>query len=60
MSSAALVEKIVENGQSARHLPKFEQITEYLRAQARSGDLIVTMGAGPVWEIGRDLVDSSK
>jgi UDP-N-acetylmuramate--alanine ligase len=56
VSSADLVDRINRNGQRARHLPKFEQIGEYLRKEARAGDLIVTMGAGNVWEIGRDLV----
>ncbi|MDB5355635.1 MAG: murC [Phycisphaerales bacterium] len=56
VSSADLVDRINRNGQRARHLPRFEQIGEYLRKEARAGDLIVTMGAGNVWEIGRDLV----
>jgi UDP-N-acetylmuramate--alanine ligase len=43
------------NGQNAIHLPTFEQIVEHLKREARAGDLIVTMGAGNVWEIGRDL-----
>jgi UDP-N-acetylmuramate--alanine ligase len=60
VSSAALVEQINRNGQRARHLPKFDQITEYLRNEVRPGDLIVTMGAGPVWEVGRDLVALGK
>jgi UDP-N-acetylmuramate--alanine ligase len=60
VSSAKLVEKIRLNGQSARHLADFTQIKEYLRHEARIGDLIVTMGAGPVWEIGRDLVKLGK
>jgi len=34
------------NGQEARHVPQLAAITEYLRAQAREGDVIVTMGAG--------------
>lgn len=52
-----LVGRIIANGQQARHMPEFETIISYLKNQARSGDLIVTMGAGNVWEIGRDLVD---
>ena len=59
VTSEQLVEKIRSNGKNARHLPKFDQITEYLSENARQGDLIVTMGAGGVWEIGRDLVTSS-
>jgi UDP-N-acetylmuramate--alanine ligase len=56
VSSADLVERINARGQRARHLPQFELILEYLREEAADGDLIVTMGAGNVWEIGRELV----
>lgn len=56
VSSADLVEKINRNGHAATHLPEFEQIKSHLRANVRDGDLVVTMGAGNVWEIGRDLV----
>ena len=56
VSSADLVARIVGNGQRAQHLPKFSTIVEHLRTEARAGDLIVTMGAGNVWEIGKELV----
>jgi UDP-N-acetylmuramate--alanine ligase len=57
VSSNDLVERVRGNGQRAVHLPTFEQIVEHLRRAARDGDLIVTMGAGNVWEIGRELVN---
>lgn len=56
VSSADLVERITNNGQKALHLPTFSEITHYLQRTVRPGDLVVTMGAGNVWEIGRDLV----
>jgi UDP-N-acetylmuramate--alanine ligase len=56
VSAIDLVDRIVQNGQRARHLTHFDQITSYLRAAAEPGDLIVTMGAGNVWTIGRDLI----
>ncbi|CAN5455245.1 UDP-N-acetylmuramate--L-alanine ligase [soil metagenome] len=56
VSADDLVERIKDQKHRAQHLPKFDQIVAHLRAQARPGDLIVTMGAGNVWEIGRDLV----
>ena len=31
-------------------------IVEYLKQERAAGDLVVTMGAGNVWEIGRELV----
>jgi UDP-N-acetylmuramate--alanine ligase len=52
-----LVNRVRGNGQRAVHLSEFPEIVEYVRKQAREGDLIVTMGAGNVWEIGRDLVN---
>jgi UDP-N-acetylmuramate--alanine ligase len=56
VSSDDLVRRIQNAGQRAQHLPAFSAIVEYLKNNARGGDLIVTMGAGNVWEIGRDLV----
>ncbi len=56
VSAADLVERITRAGQKARHLPEFAAIISYLKQEARAGDLIVTMGAGNVWEIGRELV----
>jgi UDP-N-acetylmuramate--alanine ligase len=49
VSAADLVRRVSDNGQRARHLPDFGAIVEYLKQEARDGDLIVTMGAGNVW-----------
>jgi UDP-N-acetylmuramate--alanine ligase len=51
-----LVERINRNGQNAMHLSSFKQITDLLRTELGAGDVMVTMGAGNVWEIGRELV----
>jgi UDP-N-acetylmuramate--alanine ligase len=56
VSSQDLVDRIRNNGQKALHLATFSEITSHLKRTSQSGDLIVTMGAGNVWEIGRDLV----
>jgi len=56
VSSGDLVDRIRQTGQKARHLPDFATIVGYVKTESRAGDLIVTMGAGNVWEIGRDLV----
>jgi len=54
--SADLVERINRNGQQALHIPSFDEILAHLKREAREGDVVVTMGAGTVWEVGRDLV----
>ncbi len=57
ISSADLVNRIVRHGQSARHIPGFADIVEHLKHTLREGDVLVTMGAGNVWEIARDLAN---
>jgi UDP-N-acetylmuramate--alanine ligase len=55
VSSADLVERINRNGRFALHLPDFCTIVDYLRDRIGDGDLVVTMGAGNVWEVGTEL-----
>ena len=55
ISAPDLVARIKRNGQRAVHMSKFDETVSYLKKELRSGDLLVTMGAGNVWEIGRDL-----
>ncbi|HEX4125110.1 MAG TPA: UDP-N-acetylmuramate--L-alanine ligase [Tepidisphaeraceae bacterium] len=50
-----LVDRIAANGQAVIHFPTFAEVIEHLRRSAQPGDLIVTMGAGTVGEIGRAL-----
>lgn len=56
VSACDLVRLINQRGQSARHIPAFDQIVDHLRREVRDGDLVVTMGAGNVNEIAIDLV----
>jgi UDP-N-acetylmuramate--alanine ligase len=56
VSSSDLVERIQDHGREAQHIPDFADIVSHLRKTVEPGDLIVTMGAGNVWEIGRELV----
>jgi len=55
VTAADLVKRIQANGQKAIHLDSFEKIVEHLKQNTREDDLIVTMGAGNIWEIGRVL-----
>jgi UDP-N-acetylmuramate--alanine ligase len=51
-----LVARIQANGRRARHVPDFSKIVATLKRELQPGDLIVTLGAGTIWEVGRDLV----
>jgi UDP-N-acetylmuramate--alanine ligase len=59
VSSNDLVDRIRRSGQKALHLPDFPAIVSHLKSEAGPGDLIVTMGAGNVWEIGQVLSTES-
>lgn len=60
ISSHHLVDAICANGQDARYMPDFDSIREFLKATVTEGDLVLTIGAGNVFEIGRELVDSTE
>ncbi|HZZ41627.1 MAG TPA: UDP-N-acetylmuramate--L-alanine ligase [Tepidisphaeraceae bacterium] len=51
-----LVAAITANQKHARHLPDFTEILATLKRELKPGDLIVTLGAGTIWEVARDLV----
>lgn len=57
VSSADLVDKLRARGVRAMHLYPFEAIIEQLENLCRAGDLLVVMGAGPVWKIGKGYLD---
>jgi UDP-N-acetylmuramate--alanine ligase len=56
ISAQHLVDRVNASGQRAIHLADFPAIVSYLKNKIGMNDLVVTMGAGNVWEIGRDLV----
>ena len=56
VSTRDLVERIERHGQRALFVPELSQIVADLRREVGLGDLIVTMGAGNVCDVGRELV----
>ncbi|MCH2140804.1 MAG: hypothetical protein MK100_07185, partial [Phycisphaerales bacterium] len=51
-----LVERLLDRGVSAHHEADFQTIVRSLGDDLKDGDLLVVMGAGPVWTIGRDFM----
>jgi len=56
VSSADLVDRLRARGVRAMHLYPFEAIVEQLENLCRAGDLLVVMGAGPVWQVGKGFL----
>ncbi len=57
VTSDTLASRVREAGQHAEHVPGFDAVARRVRNELRDGDLVVTMGAGDVWKVGRLLVD---
>ena len=57
VSSDNVAEEIAKLGTDVRSFGTFKEIEEYVRAQCSDGDLLITMGAGNVTNIGPELID---
>lgn len=56
ISSARLVELIHENSnRNVRYIPARDDVLAYLIDQVKSGDLVLTMGAGDIWKVADGL-----
>ncbi len=54
--SEDLVSQIRLNGGTAIYRKTFEEIVSHLHQELREGDLVVTMGAGNIWEVADEIV----
>ena len=59
MSSELLCEEIKSLGADCHYFPTFAEIEEFLKAHCIHGDLLITMGAGDVVNIGESLLHKS-
>ena len=56
VSAARLTELIRENSNAnVSHISTKEQVLEHLERTVRPGDLVLTMGAGDIWKVAKEL-----
>lgn len=55
-----LVDLIKNNNTNVIYLDTFEKIKEYLKTKVQKNDLIITIGAGPINEVAKDLIKEEK
>ena len=60
ISSQDLVDKIHSYGKKALYIPDFNDIVKYLKERTIEKDIVLTLGAGTVTNIGPMLVDKSE
>ena len=58
ISSQDLVNKINELGKNALYMPSFDKCVNYLKSNVKNNDIVVTLGAGTVTEIGPLLINN--
>lgn len=56
ISSADIADLITKSGKEALYLGDFEKIEDFLKKNLDTGDLLITMGAGNIVEVGESLI----
>lgn len=56
ISSKDLVNKLNENNKSAIYMPNFDDVVSYIKSNVEKDDIVITLGAGTVTDIGPMLI----
>lgn len=59
VSSKMLADEVTKKGTKCLYIKDFEDILEYIKENIQEGDLLITMGAGDVYKIGEDFLNSN-
>ena len=58
ISEDDIVKEIMMNGNThVKYIDSFDKIVDYLKEHVENENLVITIGAGPINEVGRKLVD---
>ena len=56
VNSQMLVDEIKQKGSNAMFINSFESICEFLKTNVKSGNILITMGAGNVWKVADEYI----
>ncbi len=56
VNSQMLVDQIIKKGSNAMFIDSLERICEYLKTNVKSGNILMTMGAGNVWKVADEYI----
>ena len=62
ISAYSIMEKIKSNDpeQEVWFLPTFDEISEFVLANAKPDDLVITMGAGDIYKVGEQILETDR
>ena len=58
VTAKLIVQELQKNGKNVIHISMLDDVVQYLLKELRSGDTILTVGAGNVWTVGRNLASN--
>jgi UDP-N-acetylmuramate--alanine ligase len=56
VNSQMLADAIKQKGSQAVFIDSFEKICDFLKSNVKSGDILITMGAGTVWKVADEYI----
>jgi UDP-N-acetylmuramate--alanine ligase len=56
ISSTAILEVLEKSGCEAYYFPSFGEIENFLKEKCINNDLLITMGAGDIYQVGESLL----
>ncbi len=57
VNGGILASAIDEISHNAKYISDFESIVDYLKKNVKSGDIIITVGAGPIYKVGESFLE---
>ncbi len=57
VSAEDLVQKIASFNKDVRYIKDFEDIAKYIKENANAKDIVLTLGAGTIWKVGKMIVE---
>ncbi len=58
VTSAILAERIRAEGKDAQAVGSLEAVTDYIKDNAKEGDIVLTMGAGDIYKAGEKALET--
>ena len=57
VSAEDLAKKIASFNKDVKYIKDFEEITQYIKQNANPNDIVLTLGAGTIWKVGKMIVE---
>jgi len=60
VSAQGIVQELLKNGENVVYIDSLEDVVQYLIREVHSGDTVLTVGAGNVWTVGKNIAQNIK